>query len=142
MTSALTISKALVQLIATAPAFQSRQVTIAHPAALAEQEFVFINGVRATEQARSLGKAFKREELTVELGLVVEVNADDPSDALDRAYRMFTELEDVIAGSPTLGVAGVLFAQVGSWDQRMFAADGKRVVEMTVDVLVTSNKEA
>jgi len=142
MTSALTISKALVQLIATAPAFQSRQVTIAHPAALAEQEFVFINGVRATEQARSLGKAFKREELTVELGLVVEVNADDPSDALDRAYRMFTELEDVIAGSPTLGVPGVLFAQVGSWDQRMFAADGKRVVEMTVDVLVTSNKEA
>jgi hypothetical protein len=142
MTSALKITRAIVQLVGTAPAFQNRQVTEAHPAAHAEQEFVFVSGVRATEQARSLGKAFKREELTVELGLVVEVNADDPSDALDRAYRMFTELEDVIAGSPTLGVAGVLFAQVGSWDQRMFAADGKRVVEMTVDVLVTSNKEA
>lgn len=141
MTTAPKVTAAIIDLIARAPAFRNRQVTISHPGALAEQELVTILAVKVIEESRSLGKGHRRETLTVELGLVAEVNGDDPQDALDRAYQMFSDVEAVIAGSPNLGIENVLFAQIGSWDQRSFSAEGKRTVEITVDVNVTANKD-
>ena len=141
MTNSPAVQKALVDLIARAPAFATRQVTISHPGKLAEPECVFVDSVTVAEQPRSLGKQYRREEITVSLGLVVEVNADDAQDALDRAYRMFTDTETVIGETPNLGLTNVLFAQISSWEQKNFFGDGKRIVEMTVDVSVTANKE-
>ena len=141
MTNAPKVTAAIVDLIARAPAFSNRQVTIAHPGQLAEPELVTILSVKAVEDARSLGKGHRRETLTVELGLVAEVNADDPQDALDRAYKMFSDIEEVIGGTPNLGVSNVLYAQIGSWDQRSFVGDGKRTVEITVDVNCVCNKD-
>ena len=141
MTSAPKVAKALVDLIARQPAFRTRQVVIAHPGQLAETELVTVLGIRATEAFRSLGKGHKREEMIVELGLVAEVAADDPQDCLDRAWLMFSDLEDVIAANPTLGLSKVLYAHITQWDQRSFVGDGKRTVEITVDVTVTANKD-
>ena len=141
MTNAPKIQRALIDLIARTPAFSTRQVSLMHPGALLEMEAVFINGVSVRETARSIGKSHRREVLTITLALVAEVNADDMQDAFDRAYRMFNDFEDVIAANPDLNTEHVLFAQVASWEQSNFAGDGKRAVEMTVDVEVTANKD-
>ena len=142
MTNSVKIQRALIDKIARSPAFATRQCSIAHPGQLLEPESVFIQRVNVRETARAIGKAFRREELTVTLGLVAEVNADDPQDALDRAYKMFEDVEAVLAAEPNLGLPNVLFAQVASWEQQNYAGDGKRAVEIAVDVSVTANKEA
>jgi hypothetical protein len=141
MTNALKVQRALVDVIARAPAFASRQVAIAHPGQLLEPESVFVQRVNVRENSRALGKAYRREEITVTLALVAEVNADDAQDALDRAYRMFEDVEQVLGTSPSLGLPNILFAQITNWDQQNFAGDGKRAVEITADVTVTANKE-
>jgi len=141
MTNALRVSRALVEQIGQSPAFRNRQVTLAHPGQLAEQELVTILTVRNSETARTLGKGHRREELTVELGLVAEVNTDDASEALDRAYLMLSDVEQVIGENPDLGLPHVLFAQVQGFEQRSFVGDGKRVVEITVEIAVTANKD-
>ena len=141
MTNAPLVARALVDLIGRSPAFATRQVTISHPGSLAEEEMVTVLGIRASENFRTLGKDHKREELVVELGLVAEVNSDDAEDCLDRAWLMFSDLEEVIAGNPTLGLSQVLYAHVSQWDQRSFVGDGKRTVEITVDVSITANKD-
>lgn len=141
MTRGLEVSRALVDLIARQPAFQSRQVTLAHPAQFAEQEYVFVQGVKASDVSRSLGKAYRRETLDVELGIVVEVNQDDAVDCLQRAYLMLSEVEAVLADKPTLDVDYVLFAIVSAYDQRSYVGDGKRIAEITVTVTVTANND-
>jgi len=141
MTTAPTVCRALVNLIGRSPAFRTRQVSLAHPGALLELESVWIQRVNAKDTARLLGKGHRREELTVVLALVAEVNADDAGDALDRAYQMFSDLETVIGGNPSLGVENVIHAQITSWDQQSFTGDGRRAVEMTVDVTVIANKD-
>lgn len=141
MTNSPRVQRALIDLIAKSPAFRTRQVSLMHPGSLLEMESVFIQQVQNREQARAVGKAHRREVLAITLGLLAEVNADDMQDAFDRAYRMLNDIEDVIAANPDLGVEHVLFAQVTGWDQQNFAGDGRRAVEMTVDVEVTANKD-
>jgi hypothetical protein len=100
---------------------------------------VFVNGVKASDTARTLGKGYRREVLDVELGLVVEVNADDALDSLQRAYRMLGDIETSIGATPSLGVDYVLFSLVTGYDQKSYVGDGKRIVEITVTVQVTTN---
>lgn len=116
-------------------------MSLAHPAQVAEQEYLFVQGVKANDVSRTLGKGFRRETLDVELGIVVEVNQDDPSDCLERAYAMLGDVEELLAAKPTLDVDYVLFAIVSGYDQRSYVGDGKRIAEVTVNVTVTANND-
>lgn len=141
MTNAPRITSALVDTIARAPAFRVRQCTLAHPGALIEAEAVFIVGVKNAETARGLGAGHRREVLSIELALVAEVMSDDYTDVLDRAWRMLADVEQVIGSNPTLD-GRCHFAVITGFDQKNYAGDGKRSVEISVTVEATADKDA
>lgn len=140
MTSAWTIKTALIDRIARQPAFRNRQVTIAHPGKHIENECVFIVGLTAVDRNRTLGKASRREVLSVELGVVADLMGDDYEDAEQRAWTMFNDVEAAILDDPSLD-GKCLFAEITSFDQRAYAGDQQRACEITIVVEVTADKD-
>jgi hypothetical protein len=140
VSTALKVKKALVNAIGQRPEFRNRQVEIAHPGAEAEHELVFIAGVRSADSARRLGKAHRREELTVELGIVCEVLGSDLEETEERAYQMLEGVQAGIYEDTSLGGL-VHVAEVVAWDQRSFNGPERSVVEITVDVRVLADFE-
>ena len=140
MTNALKVKKAIVRALINEPAFKNRQVVIGHPGSEMEPECVFINSVRSTERARSLSKASRREELTVELALVCQVLTTDLSESEERAWAMLAGVESAIASDSSLD-GSVLIAEVTSFDQRSFNGPERNVVEITCEVRVLADKD-
>ena len=140
MTNALRIKQEIVQALINQPAFKNRQVSIGHPGSEMELECVFINGVRNTEKARSLGKAHRREELTVELALVSQVLSGDLLESEQRAWAMLAGVENAIALDSTLN-GSVLIAEVVGFDQRSFNGPERNVVEITCEIRVLADKD-
>jgi len=140
MTNALELKVALIDRIGRMPAFRNRQVSLAHPGASIEAESVFIAGLSASDRGRALGKAHRREVLTLEVAIVAEVIGDDADDAESRAWQMFNDVEDSILNDPSLD-GKCLFAEITSFDQRAYAGDQKRACEITVNVEITADKD-
>lgn len=140
MTSALTVKKALIRAFTNHNAFKNRQCVIAHPGSEMEQECVFIDRVRNNEQARALGKAHRREELTVDVAIVSQVYSRDLLESEERAFQMLAGVEEAIAADSSLD-GRVLIAEVTGWEQRSFNTDQSNIIEITVSVRVLANKD-
>lgn len=140
MTNALKVKKAIIRAFINQPELRGKQVSIGHPGSEMEPECVFITGVRNTETARVMGKAHRREELTVEVGIVCEVLGTDLVETEERAWRMFEGVENGIAADSSLG-GRVLIAEVTGFDQRSFNGPERNVVEITTEIRVVANKD-
>lgn len=140
MTNALKIKKAIVRALVNEPAFKNRQVAIGHPGSEMEPECAFINSVRNTEKARSLGKGHRREDLTVEIALVTQVRTGDLLESEERAWAMLAGVEQAIASDSSLN-GTVLIAEVVSFDQRSFNGPERNVVEITCEVRCLADKD-
>lgn len=138
MTTALRVRRALVDAIGQHPSFRNRQVETSHPGADAETELVYVAGVRSAESSRMLGKAYRREELTVELGVLAESLGSDLDEPLERAYLMLEGIQEAVYEDTSLGGA-VLTAEVVAWDERSFNGPEKSIVEISVEVLVKAD---
>lgn len=138
MTTALRARRALVSAISQHPTFRNRQVETSHPGADAELELVYVAGVRTSDRARVLGKAYRREEVTFELGILAESLGSDLDEPLERAYQMLTGVQDAIYEDTSLGGV-VLTAEVVAWDERCFSAPEKCIVEISVEVMVKAD---
>lgn len=140
MTSAPRVKRALVAAIGQHAKFRNRQVSISHPGADMETEAVFIAGVRNTEVARSLGKAHRRETLTVDIAVVCEVLGTDLDEIESRAWTMVAGVEEAIAEDSTLGGIA-LMAEVSGFDQRSFNGPERSVIECTIECTVVADKD-
>ena len=141
MTNALKVKKAIVRQLKNQPSFRDVQVEIAHPGSEMDPSgCVFINSVRSTERARSLGKAHRREELTVELALVSQAITTDLLESEERAWQMLGWVEDAIAVDSSLDGL-VLMSEVVSFDQRSFNGPERNVVEITCEIKVLADKD-
>jgi len=140
MTTAPRVKRALVAAISQHPTFRNRQVSVSHPGADLEHEAVFIAGVRNTEVARSLGKAHRRENLVVEIGVVCEVLGSDLDEVEDRAWQMVAGIEDAVAEDSSLGGLA-LMCEVQGFDQRSFNGPERSVIEVTIEVGVVADKD-
>lgn len=140
MTNALRIKQEIVRALINQPAFKNRQVCLGHPGSEMELECAFINGVRNSEKARSLGKAHRREDLTVEIALVSQVLTGDLLESEQRAWAMLAGVEDAIAADSSLN-GSVLMAEVVGFDQRSFNGPERNVVEITCEVRCLADKD-
>lgn len=140
MTSALKVKKALVRAFTNHNAFKNRQVSLAHPGSEMEHECVFIDRVRNSERARSLGMAHRREELTVDVAIVSQVHTGDLLESEERAFQMLQGVEEAIAGDSSLD-GRVLIAEVTGWEQRSFNTDQSNIIEITVSVRIVADKD-
>jgi len=140
MTTAPRVKRAIVAAVSQHPTFRNRQVSVSHPGADLEHEAVFIAGVRNAEVARSLGKAHRRETLTVDVAVVCEVLGSDLDEVEDRAWQMVAGVEEAIAEDSTLGGVA-LMAEVSGFDQRSFNGPERSVIECTVECTVVCDKD-
>ena len=140
MTSALRVKKELIRALINEPTLKGQQILIGHPGSEMELQCIFINSVRNTERARSLGKAHRREELTVEVAIVSQVLTGDLLDSEERAWTMLAGVESAIASDSSLN-GSVLIAEVVSFDQRSFNGPERNVVEITCEVRVVADKD-
>lgn len=140
MSTAIRVKKALVSAIGQRPEFRNRQVEISHPGADAESEMVYIAGVRSVDTARRLGKAHRREELTVELGILCELDGTDLEEVEERAYQMLEGVQTGVYEDTSLGGL-VHVAEIVAWDQRSFSGPERCIVEITVDIRVLADFE-
>lgn len=140
MTTAPRVKHALVEALVNRPEFHTRQVTYGHPGSEMESECCFINSVRGSETARMMGKAHRREELTIELGIVAEVLGSDLVDCEERAWQMFAGVEEALADDSSLG-GRVLIAEVTGFEQKSFRGEQKEACEITVEVRVVADKD-
>lgn len=138
MSTALKVKKALVNAIGQHPTFRNRLVSLGHPGSDAELEMVFVTGIRSNESSRMLGKAHRREELTVELGVVAETLGNDLEDTHERAYLMLQGVQEAIYEDSSLG--GIVhLAEVVTWDERSFNGPERTVVEISIEVRVLAD---
>lgn len=138
MTKALRARAALVNALRQHPAFRDRPVEVSHPGVDGEPEMVYVAGVRASQSARTLGKAYRREELTIELGVLAESLGRDLDDPLARAHQMLDGIHEAIYEDTSLG--GVVHvAEVTAWDERSYIGPEKCIVEISVDVRVLAD---
>ena len=140
MTNALNVKRAIVMAIRQQPEFQNRQVEMGHPGSLIEHESVFVVSVSDDESARSLGKAHRRETLTVELGILSEVVGSDQVEAQERAYVMLAGVENAVAQDSSLGGLA-LMSEITGFSETSFSGDQRSVSEITVQVRVVANKD-
>lgn len=140
MTNALNVKRAIVMAIRQQPEFQNRQVEMGHPGSLIEHESVFVVSVSDDESARSLGKAHRRETLTVELGILSEVVGSDQVEAQERAYVMLAGVENAVAQDSSLGGLA-LMSEITGFSETSFSGDQRAVSEITVQVRVVANKD-
>lgn len=140
MTSAVKVKRALVEALTNRPEFHNRQVAFGHPGSEMESECCFIVAVRGTETARMMGKAHRREELTVELGILSEVLGSDLVDCEERAWEMFAGVEEALAEDSSLG-GRVLIAEVSSFEQKSFRGEQKEACEITVELRIVADKD-
>jgi hypothetical protein len=140
MTNALRVKKEIIRALINEPTLKSEQIVIGHPGSEMELSCIFINGVRNTERARSLGKANRREELTVELALVSQVLTGDLLESEERAWAMLAGVEAAIASDSSLN-GSVLIAEVVGFDQRSFNGPERNVVEITCEIRVLADKD-
>lgn len=134
------MKRALVEALTNRPEFHNRQVTFGHPGSEMESECCFIVAVRGTETARMMGKAHRREELTVELGILSEVLGSDLVDCEERAWEMFAGVEEALAEDSSLG-GRVLIAEVSSFEQKSFRGEQKEACEITVELRIVADKD-
>jgi hypothetical protein len=92
------------------------------------------------ETARSLGKAHRRETLTVELGILSEVVGSDQVEAQERAYVMLAGVENAVAQDSSLGGLA-LMSEITGFAETSFSGDQRSVSEITVQVRVVANKD-
>jgi hypothetical protein len=138
VSTALKVRRALVAAISQHPTFRNRAVEFSHPGVDGESEMVYVAGVRAAENARTLGKAYRREELTVELGVLCELLGRDIEEPLERAHIMLDAVHEAIYEDTSLG--GVVHvAEVTAWDERSFIGPEKCICEISVDVRVLAD---
>jgi hypothetical protein len=140
MTRAPKVKRAIVTAVSQHATFRNRQVSISHPGADLETEAVFIAGVRNTEVARSLGKAHRRETLTVDIAVVCEVLGVDLDETESRAWTMVAGVEEAIAEDSSLGGIA-LMCEVTGFDQRSFNGPERSVIECTVECTVVCDKD-
>jgi hypothetical protein len=140
MTTAFKVKRKLVDTIARHPAFATRQVTFGHPGSELESECVFVNTVGETERARSLGKAHRREELTVEVAIISEQPGSDAEDTCQRAYQMLAGVEEAIADDSSLGGLA-LIAEVTGFSEQSWRGEQREVTEISVQVRVLADKD-
>jgi len=140
MTNALRVKKEIIRALINEPTLKVQQILIGHPGSEMELQCIFINSVRNTERARSLGKANRREELTVEIAIVSQVLTGDLLDSEERAWTMLAGVEAAIATDSSLN-GSVLIAEVVSFDQRSFNGPERNVVEITCEVRVIADKD-
>jgi hypothetical protein len=140
MTNALNVKRAIVMAIRQQPEFQNRQVEMGHPGSLIEHESVFVVSVSDDESARSLGKAHRRETLTVELGILSEVVGSDQVEAQERAYVMLAGVENAVAQDSSLGGLA-LMSEITGFSETSFSGDQRSVSEISVQVRVVANKD-
>jgi hypothetical protein len=140
MTNALNVKRAIVTAIRQQPEFQNRQVEFGHPGSRIEHESVFVVSVSDDETARSLGKAHRRETLTVELGILSDVVGSDQVEAQERAYVMLAGVENAIAQDSSLGGLA-LMSEITGFSETSFSGDQRSVSEITVQVRVVANKD-
>jgi len=141
MTNALKVKKAIVRQLQSQPALKACQVVIAHPGSEMDPSgCIFINSLRSTERARMMGKAHRREEMTVELALVSQSLTADLVESEERAWAMLEWVEEAIASDSSLGGL-VLLAEVVSFDQRSFNGPERNVIEITCEVKVLADKD-
>lgn len=140
MTNALKVKKALTRAFVNHSAFKNRQVTLGHPGSEMERECVFIDKVRNQETARTMGKAHRREDLTIDVAIVSQVMTGDLVESEERAYQMLEGVEEAIAADSSLDGA-VLICEVSGWEQRSFNTDQSNIIEITVEVRVLADKD-
>lgn len=141
MTNALKVKKAIVQQLRSQPALKTCQVEISHPGSEMDPHgCIFINTLRCSERARSLGKSHRREELTVELALVSQSLTTDLVESEERAWALLAWVEEAIASDSSLGGL-VISAEVVSFDQRSFNGPERNVIEITCEIKVLADKD-
>ena len=140
MTNALNVKRAIVTAIRQQPEFQNRQVEMGHPGSQIEHESVFVVSVSDDESSRSLGKAYRRETLTVELGILSEIVGSDHVEAQERAYVMLAGVENAIAQDSSLGGLA-LMSEITGFSETSFSGDQRSVSEISVQVRVVANKD-
>lgn len=112
-----TVKARLVTVLAAA--LPTVQVEYSHPGGAIETEAFYLGAVRGSDDIPVMnGPARKKrdESYTVDVWCEAQKSGATSQEAEERAWELFGSLEDILANDMTLGLAGVIWARLESWD--------------------------
>lgn len=136
------VQDALVTQLQTAfstSSYTDTQVSYAHPGQELKVHDVYLGKATATENlpvARGPARVARQEDWDQEILVSVEREGSDVTAARSDAFGMFAVIENLLATSPTLGVAGVILVTPHTMDYRMGKGEGRQGWQVVLTVTV------
>lgn len=92
------------------------QVTWDRPSQKLRRDLVYLGTIESAEGWAAIGGKRREENFTLSIEVsVVRAFADDPATTAQRAFAVLGEITEHLRADPTLGIAGLIAAQVGGW---------------------------
>lgn len=143
-TNAVAIKRALVAVLAAAPALEGVQVLYSGAVPDLEREAIYLGKATWTQRAaamRSGGRLPRQEELVLEVHLFIALPGSTPEEAEVRAQELGTVLEETLADDPAgvaLSVAGTKLALVTAGELASEADDDAAYALLKYQLAFTS----
>jgi len=129
MATSSTVPTARAALVAALTgAFPTAQVAYSHPGDAREPESVYLGGARLTSEIATIraGRKKRQEHYTIDVWFDVTGDGPDAQAAVERAWEMAGELEDILADDPSLGLGQPFLAVIGDATETLFFDEARR----------------